>query len=140
MVLRVLKGVSLHTIHTAFRWSEFELHILNHDNAQDDDDVAIFEDFEAQLAAAEDHEMVEEERRLIEEFSSFRLGNTAVHPEPNPENWPPPEGADRDTPRVNCLRHLFSDIFNDPDKMLEDCILLVNRVQRHKCNRRYCIR
>ena len=134
MVLRVVKGLPLDTIHTAFRYSKFELLNLNcQGNLSDVPEEEL-------LAADEDHEAVEAERRLVEEFSSLRLGLTAVHPEPNPLQWPQPEGRNREKPRVNCLRMMFSDLFQDPERLREDCILLANRVQRHKCDKKYCMK
>ena len=134
MVLRVLKGLSLNTIHTAFKYSKFELLSLNKDNELSDVTP------EEELEAAEEHEAVEEQRRLVEEFAGLRLGLTAVHPERDPLQWPPPEGENREKPRENCLRVLFSDLFNDPEKLQEDCVMLANRVQRHKCDRKYCLK
>jgi hypothetical protein len=134
MVLRVLGGLSLATIHAAFRYSEFELLSLSNNG----DLTSVAE--EVQLAAAKDHEDVEEQRHLVEEFASLRLGLTAVHPEPNPQQWPPPEGPNRERPSVNCLRMLFTDLFQDPERLLEDCIMLANRVQRHKCDKKYCLK
>ena len=134
MVLRVLRGLSLDTIHSAFRYSKFEVLELNTEG----DLSEVSED--EQLAATQDHEAVEEQRRLVEQFASLRLGLTAVHPEPNPQQWPPPEGPNRERPRENCLRQLFSGLFQDPERLREDCILLANRVQRHKCDRKYCLK
>ena len=134
MVLRVVKGLSLHTIHSAFSLSKFEVLTMNNEG-----DLSEVPE-EEQREAAEEHEAVEEHRRLVEQFSSLRLGLTAVHPEPNPQQWPPPEGPNRERPRENCLRMLFSDLFQDPEKLLEDCILLTNRVQRHKCDKKYCVK
>ena len=68
MVLRVVKGLPLDTIHTAFLYSQFELLNLN---CQGDLSEVPEEEL---LAAEEDHEAVEAERRLVEEFSSLRLG------------------------------------------------------------------
>ena len=96
MVLRVLKGLSLNTIHTAFKYSKFELLSLNKDNELSDVTP------EEELEAAEEHEAVEEQRRLVEEFAGLRLGLTAVHPERDPLQWPPPEGENREKPRENC--------------------------------------
>ena len=134
MVLRVLRGLSLQTIHTAFRYSEFELLQLNHG----DNIAEVPED--KQRVAAMDHRVVEQQRRFVEQFASLRLGLTAVHPEPRSQQWPPPEGLNRETPRKNCLRRLFTGIFEDPQSLLEDCILLANRVQRHKCDKKYCLK
>ena len=67
----------------------------------------------------------------MEEFSSLRLD-----PEPNPQQWPP----NRERPSVDCLRMMFSDLFKDAERLREDCILLANRVQRHKCDKNYCLK
>ena len=75
----------------------------------------------------------------MEEFASLRVGQTAVHPEPNPAQWPPPEGPNRERPTLNCLRRLFSEVVQSDELLCQDCVLLTNRVQRHKCNRRYCL-
>ena len=132
-VLRVLHGLSVDTIHAAFRLSKFEVV-----NADEDAFENLAE--EEQTAAMDDHNTVEEQRRLVEEFSSLRLGETAVHPEPNPQQWPPPQGPNRERPQVNCLRHLFSGVADSPEQLLADLIFLTNRVQRHKCNRNYCLK
>ena len=134
MVLRVHKGLSLDTIHAAFRHSKFELLEMKED-ANISDLPA-----EEQLDAADDHEAVQEARRLVEEFSSLRLGQTAVHPEQDPRQWPPPEGPNRERPSINCLRRLFSEVIRSNELLCEDCVLLTNRVQRHKCNKRYCLK
>ncbi len=131
MILRVLRGLSLDTIHTAFRMSKFEcLSMEAYDNLPSDE----------QAAADRDHTMVLEEREKVEQFSSMRLGQTAVHPEPDPRRWPPKEGLNRQKPRVNCLRRYFSDVAGDPGLMQEDCVMLANRVQRHRCDQKYCLR
>ena len=67
----------------------------------------------------------------MEEFSSLRLD-----PEPNPQQWPP----NRERPSLDCLRMMFSDLFKDAERLREDCILLANRVQRHKCDKNYCLK
>lgn len=133
MVLRMLAGLSLDVIHDAFRYSKFELI----DTREDANITELPE--EEQMEAAEDHETVEEARRLVEEFSSLRLGQTAVHPEPDPKQWPPQEGPNRERPTLNCLRRMFSDVIQSDHLLCEDCVLLTNRVQRHKCNKRYCL-
>ena len=132
-VLRVLDGLSVDTIHAAFRLSNFEVV-----NSKED----AFENLaaEEQAAAMADHEAVEEQRRVAEKFSSLRLGETALHPEPDPQQWPPPQGPNRERPQVNCLRRLFSEVGDDPEKLLQDIIFLTNRVQRHKCTRNYCLK
>ena len=134
MVLRIARGLSLDTIHSAFRHSKFE--ILN---MKEDVNIADLSE-EEQTAAADDHETVEAARRLVEEFSTLRVGQTAVHPEPNPKQWPPPEGPNRERPTINCLRHLFSEVLENDELLCQDCVLLTNRVQRHKCNKRYCLK
>ena len=60
MVLRVLRGLSLDTIHSAFRYSKFEVLELNTEG----DLSEVSED--EQLAATQDHEALEEQRRLVE--------------------------------------------------------------------------
>ena len=134
MVLRILRGLSLDTLQAAFSHSKFELL-----NMREDIDVADLSQ-EVQVEAANDHERVETARRQVEEFASLRVGQTAVHPEPDPRQWPPPEGPNRDRPTTNCLRRLFTDVIDSDDLLCEDCVLLTNRVQRHRCNRRYCLK
>ena len=120
-------------IHAAFRLSKFELI-----NTEEDAFASLAR--EEQAAAMADHDAVEEQRRLVEQFSCLRLGETALHPEPNPEHWPPPQGPNRERPQVNCLRRLFSDVAQTPEQLLEDLVFLTNRVQRHKCTRNYCLK
>ena len=134
MVLRMLAGLSLDVIHAAFRHSKFEII-----SSKEDVNIAELPE-EEQAEAAIDHETVEEARSLVQKFSSLRLGQTAVHPEADPRQWPPQEGPNREKPTVNCLRRLFSDVIENEQMLCEDCILLTNRVQRHKCNRRYCLK
>lgn len=134
MVLRIYQGLSLDVIHDAFRRSSFEVLTMK-------EDVDITElPVETQLDAAEDHETVEAARHRVKQFSSLRLGQTAVHPEPNPGQWPPPEGPNRERPAINCLRRLFSEVFHSPETLCEDCRLLTDRVQRHKCTKNYCLK
>ena len=65
MVLRVVKGLSLHTIHSAFSLSKFEVLAMNHEG-----DLSEVPE-EEQREAEEDHEAVGEQRRLVEQFSSL---------------------------------------------------------------------
>ena len=60
MVLRVVKGLSLHTIHSAFSLSKFEVLTMNNEG-----DLSEVPE-EEQGEAAEEHEAVEEHRRLVE--------------------------------------------------------------------------
>ena len=134
MVLRVMHGVSLDTVHNAFRRSKFEIITMKEEDLFNQLPV------EKQFEAAEDHETVVTARHLVQEFSSLRLGQTAVHPQPDHRQWPPPEGPNRERPSVNCLRQLFSEVVQSPQLLCQDCRLLTDRVQRHKCNKKYCLK
>ena len=188
MVLRLLDGASVDAVHQAFSASEFE--VLSQEK---------FDKLppEKKASVMEAHAQAEVSRRYMADFSTFRLGQTAIHPEPNPTQWPPPEGLSREKPQVNCLRRQFSDVVAAPtnkvpfqvggdnneedpetnkvpfqvedddnddaaaedsetkkvpfqegnilhdeataERILQDYILLANRVQLHKCCQ-YCLK
>ena len=95
MILRLLDGASVDAVHEAFSASEFE--VLGQEKY---DGLPP----EKQASVMEAHARAEASRQYMADFSTFRLGQTAIHPEPNPTQWPPPEGLNREKPRVNCLR------------------------------------
>ena len=101
MILRLLDGASVEAVHEAFSLSEFEV--------LDKEKYDVLPP-EKQASVMEAHERAEASRRYIADFSALRLGQTAIHPEPNPTQWPPPEGLNREKPRENCLRRQFSDV------------------------------
>ena len=101
MILRLLDGASVEAVHEAFSLSEFEV--------LDKEKYDVLPP-EKQASVMEAHARAEASRRYMADFSTFRLGQTAIHPEPNPTQWPPPEGLNREKPRENCLRRQFSDV------------------------------
>ena len=158
MVLRLLDGVSVDNVHRAFTLSEFELKGV--------EEVSKLAPEEQERVGAE-HEMALTSRRQVADFSAFRLGETAIHPQKDPKQWPGKEGLNIQKPRVNCLRRQFSDVVKqntfpfqvprgrkrkqpEPENILvdeataqriiDDAILMVNRTQLHKCTARYCLK
>ena len=161
MVLRLLDGVSVDTVHRAFSLSEFEVEDIEKIGALPPEE-------QARIAA--DHERTLDSRRQVADFSTFRLGQTAIHPQKDPKQWPGKEGLNIQRPRVHCSRRQFSDVVNDPTKqttfpfqvprgkkrkqpvgniladeaiaqrILDDAILCVNRLQLHNCTARYCLK
>ena len=109
MILRLLDGASVDAVHEAFSASEFE--VLGQEKY---DGLPP----EKQASVMEAHARAEASRQYMADFSTFRLGQTAIHPEPNPTQWPPPEGLNREKPRVNCLRRQFSDVVAAPTKKI----------------------
>ena len=173
MVLRLLDGASVEAVQAAFSASKLETLTEEKFDALPE---------ESKTSILEAHARAVASRHDIANFSTFRLGQTAIHPEPNPVQWPAPEGLNREKPRVNCLRRQFSDvvatqegvddsqttenipfqettssvdnsqtenipfqagnILDDPataERILNDWILLANRVQLHKCCQ-YCLK
>ena len=63
----------------------------------------------------------------VELFCAEGLGVTAVHPEPDPLNWPGPLGGDIHTPSSNILRQRYLDIARDPAELMRRWTLLLNR-------------
>ena len=109
MVLRLLDGASVDAVHEAFSASEFE--VLDQEKY---DGLPP----EKQASVMEAHARAEASRQYMADFSTFRLGQTAIHPEPNPTQWPPPEGLNREKPRVNCVRRQFSDVVAAPTEKI----------------------
>ena len=107
MVLRLLDGVSVDNVHRAFTLSEFEVEGV--------EKVGQLPPEEQERIGAE-HERALECRRQVADFSAFRLGETAIHPQKDPKQWPGKEGLNIQKPRVNCLRRQFSDVVADPTK------------------------
>ena len=124
MILRVLDGISVDTIHEAFKQSKFE--VLRGkgelDNLSAEEKVALFEG----------HTQTEACRRTVEEFSTFRLGQTAIHPESDPTQWPPPEGLNREKPRENCLRSQFTDVVTGQSQRVN--FQEVDNVEQENCS------
>ena len=164
MVLRLLDGVPVDEVHRAFTLSEFEVKGI-----EKVDKLAP----EEQDRIGQDHERVLASRTRVADFSTFRLGQTAIHPQKDPKQWPGKEGLNIQRPRVNCLRRQFSDVVADPNKpitfqfqaprgrkgkqlakpreniladeataqrIIDDAILMVNRLQLHNCTKRYCLK
>ena len=107
MVLRLLDGVSVDNVHRAFTLSEFEVKGV--------EEVGKLPPEEQERVRA-DHENALASRRQVADFSAFRLGQTAIHPQKDPKQWPGKEGLNIQKPRVNCLRRQFSDVVADPTK------------------------
>ena len=76
----------------------------------------------------------EAKEKLID-FSVNTLGVSAVHPNPDPKQWPSPFGSNIYCPPQNCLRQRFLDI-NDMNAQYEN---LINRVMIHMCRFGICL-
>ena len=72
--------------------------------------------------------------KLID-FSVNTVGVSAIHPNPDPKEWPSPYGSNVFCPPQNCLRRRFLDI-ND---MKTHYVDLINRVMIHKCRFGICL-
>ena len=109
MVLRLLDGVPVDTVHRAFTLSEFEIKGI--------EKVGELSPEEQEQIAA-NHERVLASRREVADFSTFRLGQTAMHPQKDPKQWPGKEGLNIQKPRVHCSRRQFSDVVSNPTKQI----------------------
>ena len=164
MVLRLLDGVPVEDVHRAFTASQFEVkgvEKLGKLSPEEQEQLLL------------DHNRVLASRAQIAEFSTLRIGQTAIHPQKDPKQWPPTEGLNKEKPKVNCLRRQFSDVVAGPNnqitfpfqvpvgknkkqldqqpenmladeataqRIIDDVILMVNRLQLHKCTKRYCLK
>ena len=189
MVLRLLDGVSVDDVHRAFSLSQFEVKGM---------DAVAGMPPDMQEKIYQDHRDVLASRELVADFSTFRIGQTAIHPQKDHKLWPGKEGLNKEKPRVNCLRRQFTDVVTGtsnqtpfpfqvpgaskqntfpfqapgaskqntfpfqvscsrnnklPDlseniladeaaaqRILDDAILMVNRLQLHNCTKRYCLK
>ena len=75
-------------------------------------------------------------QKKICNFAVNHIGLTAVHPNPNPMDWPERMPHIKDN---ECLRINIKDI-HDPKKMTEIYESRVNLVQRHACFQGYCLK
>jgi len=78
-----------------------------------------------------------EAREKVTRFSSHTVGISAVHPNPNPVNWPGPHGQNVYTPSVNCLRVPFLKVVSE-NEIVAQYERLINRCMLHVCRRKYC--
>ena len=60
-------------------------------------------------SATEKLENEEAKQKLID-FSTNTLGVSAIHPNPDPKEWPAPYGSNVYCPPQNCLRQRFLEI------------------------------
>jgi len=83
----------------------------------------------------------------LAEWASSELGMFASHPagngddgNPRKDLWPPPEGTAPAPPEEkNPLVKLLMDTSSSQDSLLEDYLLLTNRINIHRCSD-YCLR
>ena len=83
----------------------------------------------------------------LAELASSELGMSASHPAGNDDDgnprkdlWPPPEGTAPAPPEEkNPLVKLLMDTSSSQDSLLEDYLLLTNRINIHRCSD-YCLR
>ena len=84
---------------------------------------------------------------ILNQWADENLGMTAMHPagsdeegKPRKDLWPPPEGSADPVPSdQDPLVKMLMDIASTQDAILEDHLLLVNRVGLHSCSD-YCLR
>ena len=71
-------------------------------------------------------------------YSSQLLGVSAVHPNPNPAEWPAPYGSNVHTPGTNILRQRFLELKLGVE-FKHRYELLINRTMLHHCRVGYCL-
>ena len=81
--------------------------------------------------------IVEAQTKIID-FSTQVLGISAIHPNPEPSQWPGPYGQNVHTPPSNCLRARFNCLNNTMEKR-EQYENLINRCMLHQCKEGYCL-
>ena len=99
--------------------------------------------FDAIQAGLSESECAEE----LGKWASQYLGLTASHPagcdasgQPNKHLWAPPEGTAQAPPDdMNPLIKLLMDISENQQSLLDDYIMLCNRINLHRCSD-YCLR
>ena len=111
MVLRLLDGVAVDDVHRAFTLSEFEVKSVQKDGMEKIGKLPPEQQQQIRL----DHERALASRAQVADFSTFRIGQTAIHPQKDPKQWPAKEGLNKEKPRVNCLRRQFSDVVEGPN-------------------------
>ena len=82
----------------------------------------------------------------LAEWASNEFGLTAMHPDgsdadgkPRKDLWAPPEGTAPAPPEEkNPLVKLLMDVCSDQESLLEDHMLLANRINLHRCSD-YCL-
>ena len=83
-------------------------------------------------------EILEAKDRLI--WFTKMLGISAMHPQPQVELWPPPEGGAYRRPQTNILRQRFTDIDAEDEEGFRDRYeKLINRTMLHQCREGYCL-
>ena len=83
----------------------------------------------------------------LSEWASTEFGMSASHPagkddkgNPRKDLWPPPEGSAPAPPEeLNPLVKLLMDVGESQENILEDYLLLTNRINLHRCSD-YCLR
>ena len=89
-----------------------------------------------EMSPREKMESEQAKSKLIN-LSANTLGVSALHPNPDPKNWPAPYGNNIYCPPQNCLRQRFLDIpVNEMKSQYEN---LINRVMIHKCRFGICL-
>lgn len=82
----------------------------------------------------------------LAKWASNEIGLTAMHPagsdaagNPRKDLWPPPEGTAPPPPEEkNPLLKLLMDVCSNQESLLEDHLLLTNRINLHRCSD-YCL-
>ena len=90
-------------------------------------------------AAIDKTEKIKEARIKMEQFTSYFMGISAIHPETNPYEWPAPHGQNIYKPAENALRSDFENFKDDPEKVYKYYTSLINRCMLHKCRMGYCL-
>jgi hypothetical protein len=79
-------------------------------------------------------------REKIINFATEHIGISAVHPNLDPHEWPPPYGQNVYQNLNNSLRQNLRDFADSGALLIEDYENLINVVQIHKCMRNYCLK
>jgi hypothetical protein len=82
-------------------------------------------------------EVVRSQDRIVQ-FTSQMLGISAIHPNPNPQEWPAPFGQNVHTPPSNCLRQRYLEMCTPADYKSQ-YEKLINRCMLHHCRVGYCL-
>ena len=134
-----MKGVCLEDMTAAFKRYSIDLgYTVQPMDMPNDEWEKVIDEYPA-LSPDEEQSLLRSRENVIA-FVTDHLGLTELHPQPDPNLWPGPEGSAVTAPTTNCLVEEFLKIIGNEEYMKEDYERLLNRVQRHKCQKTYCLR
>jgi hypothetical protein len=90
-------------------------------------------------AVAENDEIIAAREKIIK-FATEHIGISAIHPNLDPHEWPPPYGQKVYQALNNSLKQKLQEIAVDETKLMDDYESLINLVQIHKCMKNYCLK